>query len=144
MACRIVLADDCPVIRRTVRTILEREGHDVIAEAGDGQEGVRLAAALSPDLVILDLSMPVLGGLAAAREIHRLNPKTGLILLTSEVTRELIMPALQSGITGIVEKTDAVDDLPRAVSEVRQGGRFLSLKPSRLLLDALLTDSPSA
>jgi DNA-binding NarL/FixJ family response regulator len=141
MGRRILLADDCPAIRRTVRALLEREGHDVIAEASDGREAVHLTTTLSPDVVVLDLAMPVLDGLGAAREIHRLKPETPLILLTVHTAEENILTAMRAGMLACVAKSDAGEDLPRAIREVSRGCTFLSVKPARVVLEALLVDA---
>jgi DNA-binding NarL/FixJ family response regulator len=138
MSSRILIADDCSTIRRTVRNLLEREGFDVVGEAADGAEAVRLAEELSPDVIVLDLSMPVLDGLEAAREIHRLRPQTPLILLTIHTAEENILAAMRAGILACVAKSDAGEDLPRAIREVSRGGTFLSVKPARVILEALL------
>lgn len=140
MRARILVADDCPMVRSAVVGVLEREGHTVIGVAGDGAEAVRLAQQLCPDVAILDLSMPHLDGLGAAREIRRECPATRLVLLTAHNSEDHIAVALSAGFDAFVAKSDASDDLGRAVREVMGGGRFLSLKPSRLLLGGLLHD----
>lgn len=142
MGLRILLADDCPTIRRIVRALLEREGFEVIGEAGDGREAVRLATSLAPDVVVLDLVMPLLDGVGAAREIHRISPGTRLVLLTIHTAEEHIVTALRAGILACVAKSDAGEDLPRAIREAARGETFLSLKPSRVALEALLADYP--
>ena len=83
MPIRIVLADDHVLVRQGLRSLLEREGLLVVGEAADGREAVQQAQALRPDVVIMDISMPVLNGLDAAREISKSLPKTKTILLTS-------------------------------------------------------------
>ena len=140
MALRVLLADDCAGIRRLVRALLEREGYEVVGEARDGSEAVRLAASLAPDVVVLDLAMPALDGVGAARQIHGLHPATPLVLLTVHTDEENIVAAMRAGIRACVAKSDAGEDLPRAVREVARGGTFLSLKPSRIVLEALLAD----
>jgi DNA-binding NarL/FixJ family response regulator len=139
MGTRILLADDCAAIRRTVKSLLEREGHIVVAEASNGADAVHLAVELTPDVVILDLSMPILDGFSAAREIRRHLPTAGLILLSVHAGEEEILTAMRCGMLAYVAKSDAGEDLLRAVREVSQGSRFLSLKPSRVILNALLT-----
>jgi DNA-binding NarL/FixJ family response regulator len=138
MGYRILLADDCATVRLTVRTLLEHEGHDVVGEAEDGCDVIRQAAVLAPDIVILDLSMPCLNGIAAAGEIHRRSPHTRLILLSVHSGEEIIVAAMRAGILACVAKSDAADDLIRAVHEVARGATFLSVKPSRTLLEARL------
>ena len=82
MPIRIVLADDHVLVRQGLRALLEREGFEVIGEAADGREAVQQVQALQPDVVIMDISMPTLNGLDAAREISKSFPKTKTILLT--------------------------------------------------------------
>lgn len=138
MGLRILLADDCSAILRSVQTLLEHDGHEVVGLAEDGREAVRLAIELAPDIAILDLSMPIMNGISAAREIHQASPQTGLILLSIHAGEELIVTAMRAGILACVSKGDAGDDLLRAVREVAQGDTFLSATPSRILLDNLL------
>ena len=138
MGSRILLADDCVCIRRTIKRLLERDGHEIVGEAQNGLEAVDLAGTVEPDIVILDLAMPRMDGIAAAREIHRQSPGIALVLLSIHAGEEQILTAMRAGILAYVAKSDAGDDLVRAVREVSQGFRFLSVKPSRVLLDALL------
>ncbi len=140
MAQRIILADDSPLIRQAVKSLLEHEGYKVIAEAGDGTEAVRLTTSLAPDVVVLDLAMPLLDGIDAAREIHRISPRTPLVLLTVHTGEENIVAAMQAGVLACVAKSDAGEDLARAIREAACGRTFLSLKPSRVVLEALLAD----
>jgi DNA-binding NarL/FixJ family response regulator len=139
MGSRILLADDCAAIRRTVKGLLQREGHTVVAEASNGIDAVRLALEFAPDVVILDLEMPLLDGLSAGRELRRRLPAAGLILLSVHAGEEEILTAMRCGMLAYVAKSDAGEDLLRAVREVSQGSTFLSLKPARIVLDALLT-----
>src|SRR6266542_2999815 len=113
MPLRILLADDAPGVRQGVKGLLEREGFEVVGEATDGHEAVRLAQALSPDVAILDLSMPELNGLGAAREIQQVCPWTHLILLAVFTEAHQIVSALRAGIQGYVVKAEAPEDLAR-------------------------------
>jgi len=79
---QVLLADDHLIVRQGLKALLEREGFKVVGEAADGHEAVRLAQALRPDVAVLDLAMPLLNGLEAAREILRISPRTRTILLT--------------------------------------------------------------
>ncbi len=134
MSLRILLADDAPAVRQGVKGLLEREGFAVVGEATDGHEAVRLAQALSPDVAILDLSMPRLNGLDAAREIQQVCPWTHLILLTVSTEEHQIVSALQAGIQGYVVKAEAPEDLARAIREVSRGRIFLSPSASRVVI----------
>jgi two-component system, NarL family, response regulator NreC len=135
---RVLLADDVPVVRQRVRGLLEREGFEIVGEAADGHEAVRLAQALHPDVAILDLSMPQLSGMDAAREIKQLCPKTQLILLTEHPESHQVALVLRAGIRGYVTKTESAKDLVRAIWDVSRGRVFVSPSASRVVVDAYL------
>jgi DNA-binding NarL/FixJ family response regulator len=135
---RILLADDAAVVRRSVKALLEQEGFEVVGEAVDGEEAVRLAEALNPDVVILDLSMPGLNGLDAARGIHQACPRIHMILLTAHPEEHHVVKAFWVGIRGYVLKSEAADVLARAVEEVSRGDSFLSPKVSRVAVRAYI------
>ncbi len=138
MPLRILLADDAPAVRQGVRGLLEREGFEVVGEAPDGREAVRLAQEVCPDVAILDLSMPRLNGLDAAREIRQVCPWTHLILLTVHSEEHQIVRSFLVGIRGYVVKTHAAEDLARAIEEVSRGGIFLSDSASHILVESYL------
>jgi DNA-binding NarL/FixJ family response regulator len=144
MRLRILLADDHQIVREGLKGLLEREGFEVVGGAADGREAVRLAQELSPDVAILDFTMPVLNGLDAAREILRTSPRMGLILLTMHTEDHRVVGAIRAGIRGYVLKTQAAEELARAIQEVSRGGTFLSPGVSRVVVDAYLakTDLP--
>lgn len=123
---RILLADDHRTVRKHVRAILEQEGFEIAGEATDGREAVRLAERCSPDMVILDVSMPELNGLAAAGEILRGAPQTRAILLTLHTELPYVRRAIRSGIRGYVEKTRMANDLPLAIRDVAHGKIYIS------------------
>lgn len=131
MAIRVLLAEDQLIVRQGFRAMLERDGFDVVAEAGDGRRAVELASELKPDIAVLDLAMPLLNGVDAARGILKVSPATRPILLTMWAERPHILAALRAGITGYLLKTRAVEDLERAIREVMQGGVYLSHGVSR-------------
>jgi DNA-binding NarL/FixJ family response regulator len=135
---RVLLADDAPVVRQHVKGLLEREGFEIVGEAADGQEAVKLAQALDPDVAILDLSMPQLSGMATAREIKQLCPRTQLILQTVHPEGHEIALALRAGIRGYVTKTESAKDLVRAIWDVSRGRVFVSPSASRVVVDAYL------
>lgn len=103
----ILIVDDNPVIRRTLRTcLLERGDWKICGEAGNGQEAVEKAQQLKPDLIILDLSMPVMNGLQAARELKRISPTVQVLMFTSFKSPNLEKEAVASGCTAVIEKSD--------------------------------------
>ena len=133
MPLKVFLADDHQVVRQGCRTLLEQEGFEVIGEAGDGHEAVRLTQALNPDVVVLDLSMPGLNGLDAAREILHARPQTAIVLLTMHTETHVIVSALRGGIRGYVLKTQAVEELVQAIREVGGGGFYMSPRVSQIV-----------
>jgi DNA-binding NarL/FixJ family response regulator len=139
MKLRILLADDHQLVRQGIRGILEREGFEVVGEATNGREAVDLFRELSPDLAILDLAMPLLNGIDAAREILKLAPQTRLILLTMHIGDHQVVGALRIGIRGYVLKTQAAEDLVQAIREVSRGGVYLSPGVSRVVVEAYLS-----
>jgi DNA-binding NarL/FixJ family response regulator len=140
---RVLLADDAPAVRQSVKGLLEHEGFDVVGEAADGQEAVTLAQALDPDVAVLDLSMPKLSGMGAAREIQRLCPRTYLIVLTAHTEEHQVATALRAGIRGYVAKTEASEDLVRAIEVVSRGGVFVSSSASPEAVDDYLPKDDS-
>lgn len=135
---RILLADDHVIFRQGVRGLLEREGFEIVAEAGDGEEAIRLAAELTPDVAILDFAMPRLNGPDAARKIAKISPQTRLILLTMYSEESCISSALQAGMRGYVLKTQSATDLTRAIADVMDGGMYLSPGVSQSIARAYL------
>lgn len=138
MALRILLADDHLIVRQGLKALLEREGLEVVGEAADGRQAIRLAAALRPDVVVLDLSMPVLNGLDAAREMLEARPDARVILLTVYTEDHYILEAIRAGIRGYVVKTEAIADLVEAIQEVSRGATYLSPRVSRTVVEAYL------
>src|SRR5574342_353521 len=111
MQLRILLADDHQIVRQGLKGLLEREGFEVVGEAADGREAVRLAQDLSPDVTILDFTMPLLNGLDAAREILRTSPRMGLILLTMHTEDHRVIGALRARGKAHVLKPQAAEEL---------------------------------
>jgi two-component system, NarL family, response regulator NreC len=138
MPCRVLLADDHQIVREGLRALLEKAGHAVVGEAADGREACRLAHKLQPNIAVLDLSMPLLNGLDATREIRRLSPRTRAILLTMYTERPFVLQAIQAGAKGYVLKSQAAEDLIRAIQDVLRGAAYLSPGVAALLVDAYL------
>ncbi len=138
MALQILLSDDHLIVRQGLKALLEREGFQVVAEAADGHEAVRLAKELHPDLAILDLTMPLLNGLDAAREILQVSPKIQTILLTMHTEDHYILEALRAGVRGYVLKSRAASELIQAIQEVSKGGVYMSSGVSQTVVQAFL------
>jgi two-component system, NarL family, response regulator NreC len=138
MPPRILLADDHVIVRQGFRALLEREGLEVVAEAANGHEAVRLAGELFPDVAVLDFAMPLLNGLDAAKEIRRRSPRTRTILLTVHSEDHYVLEAVRAGIHGYVVKTQAAADLVQAIREIRGNAIYLSPTISRAVVEAYL------
>lgn len=141
MPLRVLLADDHQIVRDGLRALLEREGLAVIGEAGNGREAVRLAEALEPDVAVLDLTMPELNGVDAARAILQASPRTMPVLLTMHTDEHQVVAALRAGIRGYVVKTQAAEELVQAIREVARGGMYLSPGISRVVVEACLSNT---
>jgi DNA-binding NarL/FixJ family response regulator len=138
MPLRILLADDHQVVRQGLKALLQQEGFEVLGEASSGLEAVRLAQSLRPDIAVLDLAMPLLNGIAAAREILQHCPETRTILLTMHTEEPYILEALRAGIRGYVAKIQAADDLLVAIQEVARGHVYLCPAISEAVVKACL------
>jgi DNA-binding NarL/FixJ family response regulator len=124
---RVLLADDEAMMRAGVRAILETDpGIEVVAEAGDGREAVELALKHRPDVALLDIRMPRLDGLGAARELRRTAPGTALVMLTTFSEDAYISEALGSGVSGFLLKSGDPHELIAGVRAVTEGAAFLS------------------
>jgi len=124
---RIVLADDHVMFRQGIRNILgTREDIEVVAEAGDGLQLLDVLKKTEADLVIMDISMPHLRGLEAAREIKKLTPRARILLLTMHKESEYVYASIQAGAEGYLLKEDADTELFEAIEKIRRGGYYLS------------------
>ncbi len=141
MTTRILLADDHEIVRQGLRLLLQREGFEVIGEAANGQDAIRLAEENCPDVAVLDYGMPLLNGIGAAREIMEACPRTKTILLTMHTDDHYVLEALRTGIKGFVVKTQAPADLIRSIHEVLSGMVYLSPRVSGTLVQAYLAKS---
>ena len=133
---RILLADDHTLVRQGLRKLLEeRPDWEVIAEAGDGREAVRLAEQHKPDVAILDVAMPLLNGIEATRQITRRTPGTRVLVLSMHADEACVTQILQAGATGYLLKDSADVDLVKAVGEAAKGKSFFSPAIARVMLD---------
>jgi DNA-binding NarL/FixJ family response regulator len=123
MQKRILIADDHEMLRRGVRFMLEKEtAWEVCGEAVNGQDAVDKATALSPDLVILDINMPVLNGLVAVRQILRNRPQTKILIFTVHDSDQTLKEIHAAGAHGYLSKNNASEDLLRVVKELLEIG----------------------
>lgn len=132
---RVLVADDEPLITAGIRAVLESAGDiEVVATAADGAAAVTEAVRRRPDVVLLDITMPVLDGLGALAELRRQVPATRAVMLTSFGTEPNVLRALQAGAAGFVLKHCAPDELIRAVRAAHDGDAYLSPEVTRLVL----------
>ncbi len=137
-AIRIVVADDHPVVRFGVKNMLMAdEGFDVVGEAEDGDQAVTQTLELEPDILLLDLAMPKLPGLEAMRAIMSRSPRVKILLLTSTISTQQIIEALQIGARGIILKDSVAGDLGEALRAVLNGDYWIGGKRVVNLLTAL-------
>lgn len=139
---RILLADDHAMLRAGLRALLDaEEGLEVVGEAGTGEEAVELAQSLHPDVIVMDLSMPGIGGLEATRRIAgeaanaaEAEPTSRVLVLTMHAEEEHLLPVLEAGGSGYVNKRSADEELIEAIRTVARGDVFLYPEAAKLLL----------
>jgi DNA-binding NarL/FixJ family response regulator len=123
----VIVVDDFEPFRKFIRTTLKaRPDIQVIAEVSDGLEAVRKSEELQPDLIVLDIGLPTLNGIEAARRILKVSPHSKILVVSQESSLDVIEEAFNSGAMGYVVKTRVATDLLTAVEVVSQGGRFVS------------------
>lgn len=133
---RIVLGDDHTLVRHGLRKILEEKPEwEVVAEAGDGREAVRHALAFHPDVVVLDIGMPLLNGIESTRQIVRRLPDVRVLILSMHSDEAYVTQALQAGAKGYLLKDSADTDLIRGVADVAAGRSFFSPAVAKVMLD---------
>jgi DNA-binding NarL/FixJ family response regulator len=112
----VLIVDDSAVVRKRLRELLEQQsGWEVCGEAANGREGIEKAQQLKPDVIVLDLSMPVMNGLEAAQELTRLLPSVPLVMCTSFETTQLKRRALSAGVRTIVSKSESFEELVSSI-----------------------------
>ncbi|HTB86335.1 MAG TPA: response regulator transcription factor [Steroidobacteraceae bacterium] len=141
---RILIADDHELFRRGVAAELTQvPGWVVAAEATNGRDAVALAASLRPDIVVLDLTMPELNGLEAARQIVLADPSARILILTAHESEQLVREVLSAGAQGYVLKSDAGRTLITALQALLEGGSFFTSNVARMVLDGYLRSESS-
>jgi len=144
MPLRVILADDHQIVRQGIRTLIERQGVQVVAEAGDGLTLIEQVRQHLPDLAVVDVSMPGLNGIDATRQMLAAVPTLGVVLLTMHDEELHVSAALRAGVRGYVLKTQAADELMDAIRTVSTGGTYLSPKVSRMVVSAYVSGTDTA
>lgn len=142
---RVLLADDHTMVREGTRRILEREPDlKVVAEAGDGRETVTLVEQLQPDVALVDISMPVMNGIEATREIKRVAPRTAVLILTAYEDDDYVFAVLEAGAAGYLLKNARSSELIDAVRKVYSGESVLHPAIARKVLARVRQTAPTA
>ena len=133
---KVLLVEDHAIVRQGLRRLLEEEGLVVAGEAADGREAVKLAGELDPDIVIMDITMPRLGGIETTRKIRKTNPGIKVIMLTIHDEESFIYKSFDAGANGYMVKEKAMEDLLDAISTVMKGEIYLSPNFSTKVLES--------
>jgi len=123
---RLLLADDHRMLRESLRRAMEEHGFEVVGEAADGEEAVRLAEKLRPDVVLMDVTMPVLDGVGATRRVRDQVPGTQVVILTMHADREVLVDAIRAGASGYLVKDCSTEDVVDTVRKAASGETALS------------------
>jgi two-component system, NarL family, nitrate/nitrite response regulator NarL len=138
---KILLVDDHPVVRKGIGSCLNSLDHvDIVGEAVDGREAVNKVAALSPQIVLMDIDMPNMSGLEATRIIRKDFPTVKVLILSIHTNKEFVLQIIRSGAQGYVLKDASPADLVRAIESVHNGGAFFSPDISQIMLDQYLAE----
>lgn len=133
---RILVVDDHDIIRRGLKDLLTaKAGWEICGEAKTGKEAVTLSEQLKPDVIVMDISMPDLNGMEAARRIHKILPKTGILILTMHFSDQLVREVVEAGARGYILKSDADKELVTAVDSIANRRTFFTPRASEMLLD---------
>jgi DNA-binding NarL/FixJ family response regulator len=143
MAVRLMLADDHRMLREGLRRSLTDEGFDVVGEASDGEEAVRLAAQLQPDVILMDVTMPSVNGVEATRRIHQAQPAIAVVMLTMHADQSVIADALRAGASGYLVKDCSTEEIAEAVRQAANEESSLSPALATAMLDEVRRLEPA-
>jgi len=139
---RVVIADDHVIFREATRALLERDGFDVIGEAGDGETAISMVQKLLPDVVILDIGMPIINGLDAAKAIARDVPGIFMIVLSVHEEEVYMVEALRAGVHGYVLKSQSDGELSQSINAVSLGAIYLAPGISERVINNITSKMP--
>jgi len=133
---RVLVVDDHTIVRDGICALLALVGDiEVVGEAVNGSEALKMVAELKPDVVLMDIAMPIMGGLEATRRITREFPKTRVLVITQHDDKEYVFPVIESGASGLISKAAASSELAAGIRSVFQGDSFLSPSVAKLLVE---------
>jgi DNA-binding NarL/FixJ family response regulator len=135
---RLLLADDHTILRHGLRAVFKEEGFEVVGEASDGHQTIKLCQKLDPDVAVLDIGMPGLNGIDAAQELAKACPRTKVVLLTMHTEESYVTASLRAGIRGYVLKSKAFSELVCAIEAVCKGEVYLSPGVCKSVVDGYL------
>lgn len=139
---RILIADDHGIVRDGLKSLLnEQPDMEVVGEAENGQTAVRMAEEHAPDIVIMDMSMPILNGVEATRMILKNNPNTRVMILSMHSDRHIVKETLEAGASAYVLKSHLFDEMLRALETLAKGGKYLSPQVTDIVIDDYLSKS---
>lgn len=135
MSIRLMLADDHRMLREGLRRSMTDQGFDVVGEACDGDEAIRLAEELHPEVILMDVTMPEVDGVEATRQIHQLIPEIRIVMLTMHADQEVLAAAIRAGASGYLVKDCSTDEIASAVRMAASGETALSPQLAASMLD---------
>ena len=145
MAIRLLIADDNAAMRKNIRSYVSMQPDiEIVGEAKDGESAVKLAQNLSPDVVLMDISMPKLSGIEAAGNILSYNPAVRIIILSGHSDKHFVVAGLKAGVSGYVLKTSIVDDLIPALRAVMANVLFLSPQITDVVIEDYTKQPPKS
>ena len=133
---RVLVVDDHTIVRDGICALLALVGDiEVVGQAVNGSEALKMVAQLEPDVVLMDIAMPIMGGLEATRKIARDFPKTKVLIITQHDDKEYVFPVIESGASGLISKAAASSELASGIRSVNKGDSFLSPSVAKLLVE---------
>jgi two-component system response regulator NreC len=141
---RVILADDHPIVRESLRRIIEYQGWQICAETDNGREAVRLAEELKPDVVVMDLQMPELNGLDATRQIKKRLPECEILIFTGSDAREMVHKIFESGARSYLPKTEAGQHLVAALQALARHKAYFTPEVAEIVFERFTGTGPKA